>query len=48
MRGPFDNPIKADTLDIVLEKTTLDDVVAQFGGTIHNRGNDAAAVSWLC
>ncbi|WP_149761529.1 hypothetical protein [Neomesorhizobium albiziae] len=48
MRGPFDNTIKADTLDIVLEKTTLDEVVAQFGGTIHNRGNDAAPVSWLC
>jgi hypothetical protein len=48
MREPFDATLKAGTLDVTLEKTTLDDVVTAFGGKMHTRGDKEASVSWVC
>lgn len=48
IQQPFDNEMKANTMDVVLEKTTLDEVVSKFGGTIRRRGNAAASVGWIC
>lgn len=45
---PFKNLMKADTLDIVLGQTTLDDIQKQFGGEIRKRGAGTDAASWLC
>ncbi|MEK1891113.1 MAG: hypothetical protein AAAB35_26830 [Phyllobacterium sp.] len=48
MQKPFDNEMKTSAMDVVLERTTLDDIVARFGGTIHKRGNRAASIGWIC
>jgi hypothetical protein len=46
--NPFDNLLKADTLDVLFGKTTLDVIQKQFGGAIRTRGSGADGVSWLC
>ncbi|ATU90423.1 hypothetical protein [Phyllobacterium zundukense] len=45
---PFDNLVKADTLDISFGRTTLDEIQKQFGGEIHTRGEGSESASWLC
>jgi hypothetical protein len=45
---PFDNRVKADTLDIGFGRTALDEIQKQFGGEIRTRGAGTGAASWLC
>jgi len=45
---PFNNLVKADTLDVAFGQTTLDEIQKQFGGEIHTRGEGADSASWLC
>ena len=45
---PFDNLVKADTLNIAFGTTTLDAIQKQFGGEIRTRGAGADSVGWLC
>lgn len=45
---PFDNKVNAGSLTIVLEKTTLDDVKATFGGTVRSRSVEGLSIGWLC
>jgi hypothetical protein len=45
---PFNNLVKADTLDVGFGRTTLDEIQKQFGGAIHTRGEGTDAASWLC
>lgn len=40
--------ITAGGLPVTLERTTLADVAAAFGGTVSEGGTGAARVSWLC
>ncbi|OOG70338.1 hypothetical protein BLJAPNOD_04562 [Ensifer sp. M14] len=45
---PFNNLINAGSLAITLEKTTLDEVKATFGGNIRSRTVEGLSVGWLC
>lgn len=45
---PFDNLVNAGKLAIVLEKTTLDEVKAAFGGNIRSRSVEGLSIGWLC
>lgn len=36
------------TTPLLFEKTTLDNLVTTYGGTIHSQGDAGDAVSWLC
>lgn len=45
---PFDNLVKADTLDVGFGRTTLDEIQKQFGGDIRARGEGPESVNWLC
>lgn len=45
---PFDNRVNAGKLAIVLEKTTLDEVKAAFGGNIRSRSVEGLSIGWLC
>ena len=36
------------TAPLLLEKTRIDDLATQYGGTIHSQGDAGDAVSWLC
>lgn len=45
---PFNNLINAGPLSIVLEKTTLDEVKAAFGGNIRSRSAEGLSIGWLC
>ncbi len=45
---PFNNLINAGSLPITLEKTTLDEVKATFGGNIRSRTVEGMTVGWLC
>lgn len=45
---PFNNLVNAGPLSIVLEKTTLDEVKAAFGGNIRSRSVEGLSIGWLC
>ncbi|MGF6176391.1 hypothetical protein [Ensifer sp. 4252] len=45
---PFNNLVNAGSLSIVLEKTTLDEVKATFGGDIRSRSVEGLSIGWLC
>lgn len=45
---PFNNLVNAGPLSIVLEKTTLDEVHAAFGGKIRSRSVEDLSIGWLC
>jgi hypothetical protein len=45
---PFNNLVKADTLDVSFGRTTLDEIQKQFGGEIRTRGAGSESTSWLC
>ncbi len=45
---PFENQVNAGSLTIVLEKTTLDDVKATFGGNVRSRSVEGLSIGWLC
>ncbi|MBB4186304.1 hypothetical protein [Sinorhizobium terangae] len=45
---PFVEEVKAPTITIVLDKTTLDDIKAAFGGEVRIRSAGDVAVGWLC
>lgn len=45
---PFENSVKADTLDVGFGRTALDEIQKQFGGEIRTRGAGTDAASWLC
>ncbi len=48
MPKPFENLIKADTLDVRFGQTTLDQVQKEFGGEIRKRAEGPASANWLC
>ncbi|NRP73119.1 hypothetical protein ILFOPFJJ_04018 [Ensifer psoraleae] len=45
---PLVERVKTPQLDIVLDKTTLEDIKAAFGGEIRTRSAGNIAVGWLC
>lgn len=45
---PFENQVNAGSLTIVLEKTTLDDIKATFGGNVRSRSVEGLSIGWLC
>lgn len=45
---PFNNLVNAGSLSIVLEKTTLAEVHAAFGGKIRSRSVEDLSIGWLC
>ncbi|MCA1406426.1 hypothetical protein I6F26_18555 [Ensifer sp. IC3342] len=44
----FVEEVKTPTINIILDKTTLDDIKAAFGGEIRIRSAGDIAVGWLC
>ncbi|MBP1886749.1 hypothetical protein [Sinorhizobium mexicanum] len=45
---PFVEEVKTPTITIALDKTTLDDIKAAFGGEVRMRSAGDIAVGWLC
>lgn len=46
--GPFGNTVTVNSTQIVFEKTTLEDIQKQFGGSIQTRGDSKIFLSWVC